>query len=140
MMTCRLSLPSFDDVLALVAFAIVCADYAAALWTFVFSFLLCDEGVDPVVLYEFQVLEHAHVIFRAIAFVQLFQSSAAFFAIEAKRRFARCYRLTVFNPASKARRHLVRIVPAAAGTLVLLSQICHANPTVHAAGRDQLCP
>jgi hypothetical protein len=135
MMTYRLTFSAFDVITSEALFA-VNADCAAAVRAFIFSFLLCDECIDPVVLYELQIFEHAHAVFCAVSLVQLFQPGAAFFTFKTEFRLAICYRLTVFNTASKARRHLVCIVTAAAGAFIFLSQICHANPAVHAAWRD----
>jgi hypothetical protein len=114
------------------------ADDAAALWTFVFLGLLAQELVDPVVLYKLQVLDHAHVVFCAIAFVQLFQSGTVLYAFKTELGFALIYRLAVFDTASNARRQLICIVATAAGAFIFFSQISHANPAVHAAGCDQL--
>ena len=131
--------PAFDDVLAAVALAVVCTKDAAALGAFVFLGLPAQELIHAIVPDELQVLDHAHVIFGAIALVQMFQSSTMFFALEAELRFALIYRLTVFNAASKAGRHLLCIVSAAAWASIFVSQISHANSAVHSARCDQLC-
>jgi hypothetical protein len=115
------------------------ANDAAAFRTLVLLCLLYDERVDSIVLYERQVLDHAHTVFCAIALIQLFQSRAGLFAFKTKHEFALIYRLTVFNPASNARRQLLCIVATAAGTFIFVSQISHANTAVHPAWGDQLC-
>jgi hypothetical protein len=88
---CRLSLPSFDDMLAVIASAVVCADYAAA-FRFLFSFnfrwfrqtvktslsmtadyvaafrtfpffrFFGQELVHALFFYEIQIIDHAYVI------------------------------------------------------------------------------
>jgi hypothetical protein len=65
-----------SDVLAVVALFVVNADDAATFRAFVFSFLLRDEGVDSVVPYELQVLDHAHAVSRAVPSVELLQPIA----------------------------------------------------------------
>jgi hypothetical protein len=114
------------------------ADDAATFRAFVFGFLLRDEGVDPVVLYELQIFDHAHAVFCAIAFVQLFQSSAGLLAFKTELGFALIYRLAVFDPALNASKRLIYICCSAAGASIFVSQISHANLAVHAAGCDQL--
>ena len=114
------------------------ADDAAAFRTLVLLCLLYDERVDSVVSYELQVFDHAHAVFCAIAFVQLFQSSAGLYAFKTELRFALFDRLTVFDPASNARKRLICIVATAARAFIFFSQISHADAAVHAAGCDQL--
>ena len=133
-----LSFPAFD-VLAMVALFVVNADDAATFRTFVFSFLLRDEGVDSVVSDELKIVEHAHVVFCAIPLVQLFQSSTGILsAFKTELRFALFYQLAVFNPASNAIKRLICIVTMAAGAFSLLSEVAFANPAVHPAWGDQL--
>jgi hypothetical protein len=125
--------------LAIVALFAVNADDAAAFRTLVLLRLLYDERVDSVVLYERKILQHAHVVFCAIALIELFQSSAGLFAFKAKFYFTFLNVFAVFDFTSNNANCFIGICRPAAVTFIFLSQISHANPAVHPAWCDQLC-
>ena len=108
-------------MLTLVAFAVVCAEYAAACRAFVFLGLPAQEFIHAVIPNELKILHHAHAVFCAIAFVQLFQSSAGLFAFKTIRYFAFLNSFAVFNFTSDNADGFIGICPPAAGALILFS-------------------
>ena len=126
-------------MLTLVAFAVVCAEYAAACRAFVFLGLPAQEFIHAVISNELKIFYHAHVIFCAIALVQLFQSGAVFFAFKTKLYFTFLNSFAVFDFTSNTANDFIGICCSATGTFIFFSQISHADAAVHAAGCDQLC-
>jgi len=52
--------------------SVMTADRTATLWTHPLCRFLLQEFFYPILLYEFEICYHAHVIFCAIAFIQRF--------------------------------------------------------------------
>lgn len=98
----------------------------------------CTYAVRP---YVFKVLEHAHVVFGAVPFVQMFQGltgktvtfKAVLCAFSSKRS-------AILDLAPDNSDGFVSVSSPAPGTSVLFSQVRHANATVHAAGGDKRVP
>jgi hypothetical protein len=85
-----------------------------------------------------QIFQRAHVVLRPVAFIHIFQPLAGVldaFKTESGQRGFKAF--AVFNDAAYAGWLFIFIITAAARAFVLFPQVGHANPAVHAAGRDQ---
>ena len=93
------------------------------------------ECADAVLLYCCKVIEHAHMVFRAIAFVQLLQPPAREIAAVMEIRSLHLFasRNSTIPPAAAVR---VKAPPAP----VLLPQEGRTDGAVHAARSDQRGP
>jgi hypothetical protein len=86
----------------------------------------------------FKILDHAHIVFGPVSFIQMFQIIAGkVFTLETKPGFPVLKNLTVLDFTSNAGNGFVGINASAAGACIFFSQICHANTTVHSAWRDK---
>jgi hypothetical protein len=91
-----------------------------------------------VCLYALKVLDHAHVVFGAVSFVQMLQvHTGKTVTINAVLYAGSLKRSAILDFASDNSDGFVSICTPAPGTSVLFSQIRHANATVHAAGGDK---
>jgi hypothetical protein len=95
-----------------------------------------DEFADAVVPDIDQILDFAHAVFFAIAFVQVLELRAGkILATEAELAFA-----LRANPHETSRANLRAILSGnelAAGARVFAPQMRFANPAIHAAGSDE---
>ena len=136
----RRHFPSAFDVITAGALFAVNADDAATFWTFVFGFLLRDECVDPVVLYELQVFDHTHAIFCSVSFIQMIQSiTRRVLTLKTESCPFLLENFAVFDFTSNNGNFFIGICCPATWAFIFFSQISHANAAVHAAGCDQLC-
>ncbi len=87
-----------------------------------------------------QVLDHAHVILRSVAFVQSFETLAWEPVASTPAVLVPGVQLvTIGDNALSAVSGLFLVWVPAANTMVLLSKMGHADATVHSAGCDELC-
>lgn len=112
-------------------------DRAAALRALPLFLLLSDETPDSGFTDVFKISDHAHAIFRAVAFIQLFQSNTGEpGAFKTEFRLTGGNRFTVLDCACYTRFGFVRVVIVAPGTLILFSHMRIAERTIHPAWRD----
>lgn len=94
-----------------------------------------DECTDAILFDCFQVLDHAHVIFRPVPLIQLLQPLA--WKIAAGMAVPSFDLIAGRDCAVDAAQPVRSVTPP---TAVLFPQECHTDGTVHAAGCNERCP
>jgi len=103
-----------------------------------FLFFPLQKRLDAFTSDNLQVLQHTHVVFGRIAFVQLFESLAGKIStLITKSRGVGFYRLAISNRAFPAIRAHIRVFAGTTKAFILFPEVRHANSAVHAAGRNQ---
>jgi hypothetical protein len=114
------------------------AEDPAARGTGPLFFLVSDETSDAEFSYAQEVLDHAHAVFGSVAFVQVIQPVTGECAtVAAVPAFTSCDLRAGFDAACDPCSRLAVVIPATAGTGLLVSGISDAKATVHSTGRDQ---
>lgn len=102
------------------------------------DFFICSKLPNSKHANVFQILDHAHAVFGSVPFIQMFQTSTREpLTLKAKSRFGTLQAFTIFDFAVDAGGGFTSVTPAAARTFIFISQICHADGTVHSAGGNQ---
>jgi len=121
-----------------IASAVMYADRTPAGRTPVFLGLPAQELVDAVVSDEFEVLNHAHIVFSSVSSIQMFQTTTGrIVTSKTELHLTFLNDFAVLDFASNNANCLIGICCPATGAFVPFSQIGHANPAVHSAWCDQ---
>jgi hypothetical protein len=123
---------------AIVAPSVVNADRPSALETLILRPLARQESLQAVALDLVQVLDHAHVVFGSVSFIQMSQILAGK-TVTSKTElcFTFLNNFTVFDFTSNNGNGFVGICCPATGAFISFPQISHANPAVHSAWRNE---
>ena len=115
------------------------AEHSSAFWTFPAYSFLFDKRIHSQRLDRFEVFDHAHPVFSSIALVNMLDARAGELGtIHAQPRLDVFEILAVLNAATDAGNGgLFRIIPIAAGAVLLLPKISHAESAIHTTGGDE---
>ena len=120
------------------ALGFVDADQLSALNACPLLLFVSDEAPYAGGLYAFEILDHAHAVFRSVALIKLFQPGAGkLFAADAELCLTALYPVTVFYSARQSAYLFNGIITPTTRAYILLSRISHAQPAVHPARSDQ---
>jgi hypothetical protein len=118
--------------------AVMYTDRTPAGRTLVLLGLPAQELVDAVVSDELEVIDHAHLVFGSVSFVQVFQTTTGrIVTSKTELCFTFLNNFAVFDFASNNGNCFIGICCPATGASVSFSQISHANPAVHSAWCNQ---
>jgi hypothetical protein len=115
------------------------AEDAAAFYAEPSFLLILQEIRHAVFLYVLQILKHAHMVFRTVTAIQLFEPLARIFRAvitEAQRALLHAGAILDFTGFTRQ----PGCSRPAAGALPGFSLIRHAQPAIHPARRNQLIP
>jgi hypothetical protein len=105
------------------------------------SIFQIHKGVQSLIPDEFQVVDHAHMVLAAVAFIKVPKPFAGiFFTIVTKFRRGFLQEFTVDNDAFLTIFGFVHIEFPAAFAGIFIPEKSKAYPAVHAAGGDQCFP
>jgi len=129
---------SADWRIAPVAALVVNANCASAAGAAVLRPLCQEECLYATLLDLDQVLDHAHVIFRSVSSVQMLQPITwKILTLKTESCSLVLENFASLDSALGDGNALANIRSPATRTLILLSQVCHADPAVHSARCDQ---
>jgi hypothetical protein len=115
------------------------ANDRAAFRTLPSVFLAPDESFKPKLSQALKILNHAHAVFGAVAFVQLPQSSAGeLVALKTELLFSSPHIFAMPNSAYDTNLRLFGVIAIAARAALLLSEVADTKAAVHSARRDHL--
>ena len=96
-----------------------------------------DKRIKPNLSQTLKVFDHAHAVFRSVAFVQLPESRAGEFrALKTELLFSQRQLFAVSDPTHDAMLWFVSVIAVAAGATLLLSEMADTEPAVHPARRN----
>lgn len=123
---------------AIIASAIVNTDCPSASGTLVLCLLFPEEDLHTVSPDIVQVLDHAHIVFSSVSFIQMFQIVAGrIVTSKTKLYFTLLNNFTVFDFTSNNGNGFIGICCPATRAFISFSQIGHANAAVHSTRRDE---
>lgn len=82
----------------------------------------------------FKILDHAHIVFCSISFIQMFQIiTRKLLAFKTIFRLFCLENHAIFDFASDTSKRFLEVISSATGTVVFIPHICPADTTVHPA-------
>ena len=109
------------------------ADRALPLFRFFFQ-----ECIHALLFNHREVFHHAHVVFRSVAFIELFYpETRKVFTFKTETRLTIFPFFTLDHLARTAGFRLILITAPATMARFFVSQVTAANGTIHTAGRNQ---
>jgi hypothetical protein len=121
-----------------IAILFVNTDRVAAFRAGPSCFFVCNELSNSNPSDISKILDHAHIVFSSVSFIQMFHTVAGeAFTLKTIFLFRSLEELTCFDCAPTTSNGVVSARRSTTSTFIFLPQIRHANATVHSARGDQ---